>query len=57
MSKLRTALIGPMCNWFGIDDMNALSNLMKIHRAGYEFESIEEFNRFLKKHWPERKLK
>jgi hypothetical protein len=37
--------------------MNALSNLMKIHRAGYEFETIEEFKQFLKERWPDKILK
>jgi len=56
MKGLRTALIEPFSRWFRVNDICAISNLLRIHKAGFEFSTVEEFQSFLKNNWPERKF-
>lgn len=49
---LRTDLILVFQKYFGCGELNAMENLLRIHKAGYEFETKKEFRLFLKKNWP-----
>lgn len=57
-TPLRTTLIKPMEDYFGlrkiaggVSDLVAIQNLQRIHNAGYNFYTIEDFVRFLQKHF------
>lgn len=50
--KLRTELIKPFCDYFKVSDLVAIKNLLRIHSAGYEFQSVSDFVYWLRSRWP-----
>ena len=52
---LRTALVEPFCNYFGLkgllDDIVAIKTLSRWHNQGVEFYSVAEFVEFLQERW------
>lgn len=59
---LRTDLIEPFVrhfrikNAFGLSAITAIKNLQRIHKAGFEFKAVSEFEEFLREKWPDRIL-
>jgi hypothetical protein len=45
---LRTNLITPFTEYFKCSDITAISNLTRIHEAGLEFDSVTEFEDYLR---------